>query len=248
MALRGCRAMRKYFAAIDCDVFFQRAELGRWATIDALQIHRVVQPWSYSLDLGPDQNPIPDESGQLLTTAPFAPAWVAGDVKVTANDYGVGQPLGLLDVEEGCRQGHAPALRLCLGVPAGNVERFRRVSGTGFQPGPPTITRRWPSPANFPSRQPPTTRPPICARLRVFANLCDQHVRQDLGVVPRPAQPRFPRQQKKTASTWTAVDCSRRQILIRMWILVTTATGYRFLVSDNRVLRDGLRRPERDPE
>ena len=52
----------RYVAWIDADVTFARPE---WAqeTLHALQHFQVVQPWSQSLDLGPDGEIVPDASG-----------------------------------------------------------------------------------------------------------------------------------------------------------------------------------------
>ena len=52
----------KYVAWIDADVTFARPE---WAqeTLQALQHYQVVQPWSMSMDLGPEGEVVPDASG-----------------------------------------------------------------------------------------------------------------------------------------------------------------------------------------
>jgi hypothetical protein len=228
----------KYLAVIDSDVFFQRAD---WAvaTIDLLQIHRVVQPWSYCLDLGPDQNPIPDESGQLLNRS-FCAAWVAGDVKVTANDYGVGRPTGswMRNQEAGkdTRQhyGYAWAFRLETWndfggfpdwIPTGAADYFSALAFAGKLS---VSEKAYDSPAYL-------------RRLRVFANLCDQHVKQDLGVLPGLLSHGFHGTKKNR------IYLDRGGLLTEANFDPDVDIGYDrhglpFLVSDNRLLRDGLRR------
>lgn len=79
----------KYIAWIDADIIFQRPD---WAeeTVQKLQLHDFIQPWSHAQDLGPNCEPI-DKKPQMS----FCKAWWDDlDVIGKPGDYasGIGHP------------------------------------------------------------------------------------------------------------------------------------------------------------
>ncbi|MCW4589715.1 hypothetical protein NO263_03875 [Gluconacetobacter entanii] len=227
----------KYLAVIDADVFFQRQD---WAlaTLDMLQVHRVGQPWSYSVDLGPDENPVCDEHGRQMDRS-FCAAWAAGDIIVTDEDYGIGQSSAqwLLDPERkrDWRQhyGYAWAFRLDVWNDFGGLPDWL-VTGAADYIAAMAFAGKLDTSDAYTS--------PACARrLRHFAAACDRAVRQDIGVVPGLLSHGFHGSKKKR------FYLDRKDILREANFDPDVDIGYDrhglpFLASDNRILRDGLRR------
>lgn len=227
----------RYIAQIDADVFFQRPDWPR-ATIDMLQIHRVGQPWSYSVDLGPDENPVEDENGRIMDRS-FCAAWAAGDIRVTPNDYGVGQPTPSWMLKGGQRRdwrqhyGYAWAFRADVydaigGLPdwlvTGAADYISAMAFAGLLKTSDTYT------------SPSCTR-----RLQQFAMLCDQHVRQDIGVVTGMLSHGFHGPKRKRFYL-DRKDILREADFDPDLDLAYDRHGLPYLARDNRILRDGLRR------
>lgn len=79
----------KYICWCDADIQFQRSD---WVeeTIQLLQLHHIVQPWSHAQDLGPNGEPL-DKKPQIS----FCKAWCDGlDVIGNPGEYssGIGHP------------------------------------------------------------------------------------------------------------------------------------------------------------
>ncbi|BAK84530.1 hypothetical protein [Komagataeibacter medellinensis] len=226
----------RYIAQIDADVAFQRPDWAT-ATLDMLQIHRVGQPWSYSVDLGPDENPVMDENDRLMDRS-FCAAWAAGDIRVTPNDYGMGQPTAswmLKGERRDWRQhyGYAWAFRADVydaigGLPdwlvTGSADYISAMAFAGLLNTSDTYTSS------------SCTR-----RLQQFAALCDEHVKQDIGVVPGMLSHGFHGPKRKR------FYLDRKDILRESGFdpdldIAYDRHGLPCLARDNRILRDGLRR------
>ncbi len=226
----------RYVAVIDCDVRFERRD---WPmeTLHALQHHRVIQPWSHAVDLGPDRVPVPNEWGNHIDRS-FAAAWVAGDVSEPARGYGVGQPQArtlLTNAEPDARQhyGYAWAFRretwdglggLPDWIPTGAADYHAALAFSGG-------VSSWQDHFTDECRR----------RLRAYAELADQHVRQDIGVVSGLLMHGFHGSKQKRGYV------TRDQILAESGFdpnrdLRWDWQGIPSLSGDNRVLRDGLRR------
>ncbi|GBR01215.1 hypothetical protein [Acetobacter oeni] len=226
----------KYIAVIDADVFFQRPD---WplATLDMLQVHRVGQPWSYSIDLGPDQNPVPNEWGSTVDRS-FCAAWLAGDVNVPTPDYS-GQmtygwgldPNRKKDTRAHC--GYAWAYRLDVWNDIGGLPTWM-VSGKAD----------YVSAMAFAGKIPITQLQETgggARRLKRYAELCDEFVKQDIGVVGGMLMHGFHGSKRKRYYL-TREDILRESQFDPDIDLGVDRHGLPFIVSDNRKLRDGLRR------
>ncbi len=226
----------KYIALIDADVFFTRAD---WAvmTLDMLQCHRVGQPWSYSVDLGPDENPLPDENGRLMDRS-FCKAWMDGDVRCVSEDYGLGQPSAewmLKNDVKDWRQhyGYAWSFRADVLSSIGGLPEWLvlgsadYISSMAFA-GKLNMSKEYDSPG-------------AQRRLRRYAELCDQYVKQDIGVVPGVLHHGFHGSKKKRFYL-TRKDICRESNFDPDVDIGYDRYGLPTLISDNRILRDGLRR------
>lgn len=227
----------KYVAWIDADILFQRRDFAI-ETIHALQHHRVVQPWSHAVDLGPDGAPVENEWGTTLDRG-FAAAWVAGDIDEPREGYGIGQKQSrwLIPSKEqkDWRQhyGFAWATRRDVWDGIGGMPDWLITGAADFFMA-----------YAFAGQIPPTsdyTSPGCERRLRSFARKCDEHVRQDIGVVPGLIH-----------HGWHGKKV-RRNYMVRKDLIIESGydpdvdltydwQGLPSLMSDNRVLRDGLRR------
>lgn len=227
----------RYLAIIDADVRFERRD---WAmeTLHMLQHHCLGQPWSHSIDLAPDRTPLANEWSYLIDRS-FAAAWTAGDVVEPEPAYGVGQPQArtLLANQEraDARQhyGYAWAFRRetwdAIGglpdwIPTGAADYHASLAfGGSVSPYQDHFTEE------------------CRRRLRAYAELCDQHVKQDLGVVPGILIHGFHGSKQKRHYI------TRDQILAESKFdpnldLRWDWQGIPSLARDNRILRDGLRR------
>lgn len=229
----------RYVALIDADVFYQDPN---WATetLHMLQHHRVGQTHSHSIDLDVQGRPLVNEWGNVLDRS-FCQAWVDGDVAVVRDDYGVGQPLSLALLERrerslvttGQHYGFAWAFRM---------ETFSRIGG--LPDWLVTGSADYHSALAFAGirQESDAYLSPACARrLAEFSDRCDEHVRQDIGVVPGILHHGFHGTKPK------------RNYLTRKYILAESQydpdrdltydwQGIPSLAGDNRILRDGLRR------
>ena len=231
----------RYVAFIDADVFFQRAD---WAmeTLHMLQHYRLGQPWSHSIDLDPQNKPAINDWGTAMERS-FCQAWLDGDVQPPGGDYApaVSQSTALLQraaasvLTQGQHYGYAWAFRLDTlsaigGLPdwlvTGAADYF---AALGF--------------ANLLAHvEPDAYLSPGCVRrLHEFAARCEEHVRQDIGVVPGILHHGC----HGTKARRFYMD--RRDILAESQFnpdrdLTYDWQGIPSLAGDNRILRDGLRR------
>ncbi|MCE2576008.1 hypothetical protein [Komagataeibacter sp. FNDCR2] len=227
----------RYIAQVDADVFFQRSDWAH-ATLDMLQVHRVGQPWSYSVDLGPDENPVEDENGRIMDRS-FCAAWAAGDIRVTPDDYGLGRPTAAWMLKSGQRRdwrqhyGYAWAFRADVydaigGLPdwlvTGSADYISAMAFAGLLNTSDTYT------------SPSCTR-----RLRQFAALCDDYVQQDIGVVAGMLSHGFHGPKRKRFYL-DRKDILREANFDPDLDLAYDRHGLPYLARDNRALRDGLRR------
>jgi hypothetical protein len=231
----------QYLALIDADISFTRPD---WAaeTVHMLQHHRVGQPWSHSVDLGPNGEVMRNEWGNDADRS-FSAAWAAGDVAVGAADYA---PPG--------QAARAPS-RALLTNPAqkdwrqhyGYAWAFRRETWDGIGGLPDwlvTGSADYHSALAFAGKLDKSEAyisPGATRRLREFWQRCDAHVRQDIGCVPGTILHGFHGPKRNR------VYLARKDILIESAFdpdadLTTDWQGIPSLAGDNRLLRDGLRR------
>ena len=210
-----------------------------WAaeTVHMLQHHRVGQTWSHSLDLAPNGESVPLHCNRDVDRS-FCAAWLAGDIDQINGAYATQlQARSLLP--KGSKKdprrhpGYSWAIRrevlndigrLLDWLVTGSADYHMALAFTGLlTKGDERMSAGY------------------LRRLREFAKRCDAYVKQDVGYVPGlilhhwhgPKRDRF------------YVD--RYEILLESHFdpdvdLAYDVHGLPMLVSDNRELRDGLRR------
>ena len=224
----------RYLCWQDTDITHTRSD---WAelTVDMLQLHRIGQTWTTSVDLDPRGNQIANERGDMVDRS-FSAAWLSGD-SVQAASYGATtqafkpQPGEKVDVR--AHPGYSVAIRKSALQGIGRLidwdltgssdwHMFRAFTGTLNQ---------------FDHRMTPAFN----RKLREFAARCDEHIRQDIGVVPG-----------LILAGWHGRKRDRYYIR-RNEVMQLAAfdpdiditydvNGIPTLCTDNRALRDGLRR------
>jgi hypothetical protein len=228
----------KYLAWIDADVSFVRKD---WATetIHMLQHYRVGQPWSHSIDLGPNGEVMRNEWGNDADRS-FCAAWVAGDVEVPVDGYGMAKAAysrALLQTREkkDYRQhyGYAWAMRREAWDGIGGLPDWLVTGSADFHSALAFAGKLSTSEAYISEG---ATR-----RLREYALRCDEHIRQDVGVVHGTLIHGF------HGAKRNRVYLSRKDILTESQFdpdrdLTYDWQGIPSLAGDNRLLRDGLRR------
>lgn len=226
----------KYLAIIDADVTFTNPD---WVhlTLDMLQCHRVGQPWSFSVDMDQNNNPVHDEHGNLMDRS-FSAAWIAGDVRCVAEDYGLGQPSGTWLLNEEVvdwRQhyGYAWAFRMDVWNAIGGLPEWL-ITGEADYISAMAFSGRLNESRNY-------TSPGAQRRIRRYAELCDKHVRQDIGVVPGILHHGF-HGSKKKRFYMTRGEILRESNFDPDIDIGRDRHGLPYLCSDNRILRDGIRR------
>lgn len=237
LGVRSLPEEANYLALVDADINFQRAD---WAaeTVHMLQHHRVGQPWSHAIDLAPDRTPLPNEWGNIIDRS-FAAAWIAGDVDVPVDGYGPSrQPSRALLVNakrKDFRQhyGFAWAIRKETYSAIGGLPDWLVTGSADFHSALAFAGKLSSSEAYISAG---CTR-----RLREFAKRCDEHVRQDIGVVPGLIHHGF--HGTKAQRNYL----TRKDILVEANFdpdndLTWDWQGIPSLAGDNRILRDGLRR------
>lgn len=234
----------RYVALIDADVFFQRAD---WATetLHMLQHHRLGQPWSHAIDLDPQGLPMVNDWGRAMDRS-FCQAWAQGDVGTPAAGYGdVGASLRLSSallrrpepsaLTQGQHYGYAWAFRLETLSAIGGLPDWLVTGSADYHAalGFAGLLAQVGSDAYL--------SPACVRRLREFAARCEEHVRQDIGVVPGILHHGF------HGSKQRRFYMDRRDILAESDFdpdrdLTHDWQGIPSLAGDNRILRDGLRR------
>lgn len=224
----------QYMAVIDADLNFQRSD---WAmeTLHMLQHHRVGQPWSHAIDLGPDGAPLSNEHGHAVDRS-FAAAWAVGDIEIDEN-YGRYTGRALLATRPAVKDtrnhfGFAWAFRRSAwsgigGLPdwlvTGAADYFSALAFAGtLVPGTYTVEGG-------------------ARRLQQFLDRCEEHVKQDIGVVPGLVHHGYHGSKVRRAYM------ERKHILIESKFDPDLHISYDWqgipsLIGDNRILRDGLRR------
>ena len=228
----------KYLAWIDADVSFVRRD---WAseTVHALQHYRVLQPWSHAIDLGPDGQVMRNEWGNDADRS-FAAAWCDGDVEIPLDAYGktqFGVSRAMLESKHkrDWRQhyGYAWAIRRAAWDGIGGLPDWLVTGSADYHAALAFAGKMDRSEAYI---SPGATR-----RLLAFARRCDEHIRQDIGVVPGTLIHGFHGNKKLRGYL------SRKDVLVESKFdpdehLTYDWQGIPSLCGDNRILRDGLRR------
>jgi hypothetical protein len=219
----------------DTDVSHVRHD---WAdeTVHMLQHNIVGQTWTHSVDLDADANIMTDEWGVDVNRS-FAKAFIDGDVGPTTGSYASPKALIPPDKKADLRShtGWSWAIRrggLFGGIGAlpdwdiiGSADWHIARAFAGIENGmvnfkaSPGYTRRW----------------------LEFARICDLHIKQDIGVVPGTLLAGF--HGSKTKRYYV----TRNEVLGESGFdpdkdIGRDAFGLPYLCSDNRKLRDGLRR------
>lgn len=232
----------KYLCWEDTDIQHTRPD---WAieTIHMLQHHRVGQTWTHSIDKDPSGNCARNEWGDDVDRS-FCAAWLAGDIEMPAADYG-GGPLACLTQPRDMFQRHGEAWdgRSHFGYSwAIRAETLRAIGRlidwliTGSGDYHMAICF-----AGLVHKLDERMTPGYLRRLREYAARCDLHVRQDIGCVDGMVLHGWHGRKKD------------RQYLSRFDILTNSdfdpdvdiafdVQGLPSLCTDNRILRDGLRR------
>lgn len=234
----------KYLCFQDTDIRFTRKD---WAaeTLHMLQHHPVGQTWTTSADLGPDGSVIPNEWGNWVDRS-FCAAWKAGDVEITDGPYAqpVTKAMIAADRKRDWRQhtGYSWAIRADALKKLGRLPDWLIVGSSDWHMalGFAGKLRQMVHDAIRDGGEQKYS-PGYYRKLLQFAALCDEHIRQDIGVVPGhvlhgwhgPKRNRF--------------YGAREQILTEAHFdperdIIYDGQGLPSLCTDNRPLRDGLRR------
>ena len=229
----------KHLSWIDADLHFERKDFVR-ETIDMLGMYRVGQPWSHSIDLGPNREVMRNEWGQDVDRS-FSAAWMAGDVDVPEDGYapgrGVSRALLANDRAKDYRQhyGFAWAMRRETWDGIGGLPDWLVTGSADYHTALAFAGALRASEAYMSAA--------CVRRFREFSDRCHFHVRQDIGVVSGTIIHGFHGPKKKR------FYLSRKQILEESGFdpdrdLTYDWQGIPSLAADrdNRLLRDGLRR------
>jgi hypothetical protein len=228
----------QYMAWIDADVEFVRRD---WAseTVNMLQHHRVLQPWSHSIDLGPNGEVMRNEWGNDADRS-FAAAWLAGDVEIPVDAYGATQfgvsramlkNTGKRDWRQ--HYGYAWAIRRAAWDGIGGLPDWLVTGSADFHAALGF--------AGTLSKSEAYISPGATRRMQEFARRCDEFIKQDIGCVPGTLIHGFHGNKKLRGYL------SRKDVLVESAFDPDTDLTYDWqgipsLGSDNRILRDGLRR------
>ena len=212
------------------------------ATIDMLQHHRVGQTWTHSLDLDPSYSIATNEHGNDVDRS-FSAAWIAGDISLPKD---MAQSRALLtntDVKDWRQHyGYSWAIRVDALTGLGRLIDWM-VTGSadyhmcmGFSGKMLSITDR----ELADGRDKPLSAGYL-RRLREFGVRCEEHILQDIGVVSGTILHHWHGRKKQRAYI------GRKDIIIESGFdpdvdLAYDVHGLPVLVTDNRLLRDGLRR------
>lgn len=229
----------KYLAWIDADVAFEHRA---WAseTVHMLQMYRVGQPWSHSVDLGPDRSILTNEWGHDVDRS-FCAAWMAGDVDIPHDGYGPNQNAvsRALLVNRGRKDwrqhyGYAWAMRREAWDGIGGLPDWL-VTGSADYHSALAFAGKLKSEAYL---------SPGCARkFAEFQRKVDYHIRQDIGCVPGMLIHGF-HGSKKNRNYLSRSDILKESAFCPDADLTYDHQGIPMLSEerDNRILRDGLRR------
>jgi hypothetical protein len=225
----------KYLAWIDGDCKFVRPDWAKEA-VHMLQHHRVGQPWSHSVDLGPNGEVMRNEWGNDADRS-FSAAWMAGDVSVSAEDYGQQPSRAMLKNpnKKDARQhyGYAWVIRREAWDGIGGLPDWMVTGSADFHAALAFAGKLAKSEAY--------TSPGATRRLREFAARCHEHIRQDIGVVPGTLLHGF-HGQKSLRYYLTRKEVLEESKFDPDKDLTWDWQGIPSLNGDNRLLRDGLRR------
>jgi hypothetical protein len=224
----------KYAALIDADTGFQRHDIAI-ETLHMLQHHPVGQLFTNSIDLGPSGEVVANEWGNAVDRS-FSAAWVEGQVLDEKGNYGGHTGRALLKNSEtfDCRQhyGYAWGWRreaydgtggLIDWLVTGAADYNMAMGFAGMLKGDPNLSAGY------------------NRRLGEFAARCDRVIKQDIGVVPG-LLTHFWHGKKKNRFYISRADILTESKFDPDVDLAWDSQGLPFLCSDNRVLRDGLRR------
>jgi hypothetical protein len=226
----------QYLCFQDTDVTHYRPD---WATctVDMLQLHRVGQTWSDSIDVGPRGEQIPDEHGNMVNRS-FSAAWVAGDISEIGDEYGQlkalrGPRKGKPDTR--AHPGYSSAIRKSALTGIGRLIDWDITGSSDWH-----MYRAFAGISTLLGNMGPTYN----RRLREFAARCDEFIRQDIGVVPGTIIAGWHGHKRNR------YYARRNEVMTLSSFdpdidIAPDVNGLPTLCADNRALRDGIRRYNR---
>lgn len=238
----------KYICWDDTDLRHTRAD---WAseTVHMLQHYRVGQTWSHSIDLGPNHEIVPNDWNHE-TDRSFCHAWLQGDVEPqTRGDCGSSGPPAAhgapIRKQAGALRKRAPQKdwRAHTGYSwAMRRDVFNQIGG--LLDWMVTGSSDWHMAfcfAGYLGAADERMSPGYARRLKEFSRLCDLYVQQDIGCVPGAVLHGW-HGRKKDRQYMTRFDVLLESAFDPDVDLARDSRGIPFIVGDNRLLRDGLRR------
>lgn len=217
-----------------------------WAseTVDCLQHHRVCQTWSHSIDLGPQHQILPNEWGNWADRS-FAQAWIDGDIEVPNGLEDYGPPRDFL-VNKGKRDwrqhyGYSWAARADVLQRIGGLIKWLVTGSADYHMALAFAGKLHMMLEKELADGRGMLNEAYVSKLRDFGAQCDRVIQQDIGCVPG-ALAHFWHGAKRNRGY-----ISRKDILIQSNFnpdrdIAYDHHGLPYISSDNRLLRDGLRR------
>lgn len=223
----------KYFCWEDTDIKHVRKD---WAseTVEMLQHYRVGQTWTHSMDLGPMDTCLRNEWGNDVDRS-FCAAWIAGDVSDDTGTYA--GPRSLLPRERQkdyrAHSGYSWAIRRDALRGIGRLIDWEIIGSADYH-----MARAF---GGILNKFPQHFHGGYIRRLKEFQRRCDNHIKQDIGVVPGTILAGW--HGHKTQRFYG----KRGEILVESQFdpdndITYDVNGLPTLTTDNRLLRDGIRR------
>lgn len=229
----------KYVCWEDTDIAHER---GDWAseTVHMLQHYRVGQTWTHSYDKGPNGNVVRNEWGNDVDRS-FSAAWLAGDIKDDPGEYqGANVPKqsrallenkGEIDYRQ--HYGFSWAMRRKCFTGIGRLIDWMVTGSADFHMAMCFAHRL----VNFDDRMAPSYN----RKLHEFQDRCEIHIKQDIGCVDGTVVHGW-HGAKRHRFYLSRFDILRESGFDPDRDIAYDVHGLPTLISDNRILRDGLRR------
>ena len=230
----------KYLCWEDADVTHVHPS---WAdeTVHMLQHHRVGQTWTHAVDLDPGYSCATNEHGKDVDRS-FCAAWLAGDIQLP-KDQAQSRALLTHSKITDWRQhyGYSWAIRADALKGIGRLIDWMVTGSADYHMSMGFCGKM----LSITDKELADNRSGLSAgyvrRLREFGAKCHDHIRQDLGCVPGIIMHHWHGNKKQRAYI------GRKDIIIESGFdpdidLVYDVHGLPTLATDNRLLRDGLRR------
>jgi hypothetical protein len=227
----------QYLCWQDTDIMHYRND---WATctVDMLQLHRVGQTWTDSIDVGPRGEQVPDEWGNMVNRS-FSAAWRDGDIPgLMGEHYGQSQSLAITQPQGKKKDmrahpGYSSAIRKSALAGIGRLIDWDITGSSDWH-----MYRAF---AGLPYAADPRMSAAFTRKHREFIARCDEYIRQDIGVVPGIILAGWHGRKRDRYYV------RRNEVLLFSGFdpdidITPDVNGIPTLVADNRPLRDGIRR------